>query len=186
MEKINKWVGHYRTFLSLCLGVAFLVFSKPTELLILWGLPVVLIGECIRIWASGYLNKDTSEYVTVFGPYVYTRNPLYVGNFFLGLGFILMAGQPLILLLFLILFFLIYYSTILDEEALMARLFGDAYLAYKSQVPRFFPTWNARRRAELISKKKIGFHWGQVVRREYKTWLGILAVFIFLLVRTKY
>jgi protein-S-isoprenylcysteine O-methyltransferase Ste14 len=182
MQKIDQLVGHYRTFLSFILSLLFLWFAKPTFNSILWGLPIVILGEVIRIWASGYLNKDTREYVTVFGPYGYTRNPLYVGNFFLGLGFVAMSHHWVVIIIFLILFFLIYRSTILDEEKLLTNMFGSAYTAYRKKVPRFFPRWPSSFPSQ---DKNVIFLWKQVFRREYRAWMGIIVVLFLLIVRAK-
>ncbi|HXN06801.1 MAG TPA: isoprenylcysteine carboxylmethyltransferase family protein [Nitrospiria bacterium] len=180
MESFNKLAGHYRTFVSLCLALLFLYLARPNTASIILGLVLVIAGELIRAWASGFLNKDTHEYVTVFGPYAYSRNPLYLGNFLLGLGFICMGNYWAAIVLFLILFFIIYRATILDEEKLLTRMFGNPYIEYRRSVPRFFPHLKP---AGISSNIKVLFSWKQVCRREYKAWTGIVIVLAFLIYR---
>lgn len=180
MESFNKWIGHYRTFLSLCLSLLFLYFARPGFISIVSGFAFVILGESIRMWASGYLNKDTHDYVTVFGPYAFTRNPLYLGNFFLGFGFIGMGGHWIPLCIYLILFFIIYRSTILDEEQLLTGMFGKPYQEYRSQVPRFFPQF---RIPDLALPVTVPFSWSQVVRREYKAWIGIGVILVIMILK---
>lgn len=180
MDRFNKLVGHYRTFVSLCLALIFLFLARPNMMSIGIGLVLVILGELIRAWASGFLNKDTHEYVTVFGPYAYSRNPLYLGNFFLGLGFICMGNYWAAIVLFLILFFIIYRSTILDEEKLLTRMFGNPYIEYRQKVPRFFPRLNP---SKTSSNVNVPFSWRQVFRREYKAWIGIVITLVFLIYR---
>ena len=42
------------------------------------GLVIAAVGEAIRIWAAGHLEKGRE--VTRSGPYGWTRHPLYVGS----------------------------------------------------------------------------------------------------------
>ena len=167
MQNINRLVGHYRTAISLLTALAFLALSKPSLKWMVAGIPFVILGESIRTWASGCLNKEYQE-VTAHGPYSMTRNPLYVGNFFLGVGFTLMGGRPEWVIVFLALFYVIYRSTILDEENTLTRVFGEAYLDYKAKVPRFLP------RFQKHAFEPGRFHWERVYKhREYNAWLGI-------------
>ncbi|MBI1824723.1 MAG: isoprenylcysteine carboxylmethyltransferase family protein [Nitrospirae bacterium] len=182
MEKFNKWIGHYRTFLSFCLAVLFLFLARPTPISIGLGIVFVFLGVVLRIWASGYLNKDTHDYVTVFGPYAYTRNPLYLGNFFLGLGFIVMGSHWFPLFLYFVLFFVIYRSTILDEEKLLTGMFGNPYLEYRSKVPRFFPHFKLNPPAPSLT---VPFSWNQVTRREIRAWFGIAVILAYLIYKAR-
>ena len=51
------------------------------------GLVVALVGEAIRMWAAGHLEK--SREVTASGPYRWTRHPLYVGSAIMALGVVI-------------------------------------------------------------------------------------------------
>lgn len=177
MQKLNQLIGHYRTFISLLIALVFLWLAKPTITSILWGIPFIILGEFIRTWASGCINKEY-EQLTTWGPYAHTRNPLYVGNFLLGLGFVIIGNQWIAVLLFIFLFFFIYRSTILDEEKTLLKVFGQTFIDYKKSVPRFIP--------RLLLKKNPPhpFYWERVFRhREYNAWMGIIGVLIVIMIK---
>ena len=48
------------------------------------GAAIGLVGEAIRMWAAGHLEK--SREVTTSGPYRFTRHPLYLGSSIMALG----------------------------------------------------------------------------------------------------
>jgi hypothetical protein len=85
-------------------GLFFFLAARPTLLSICIALPIVFAGEVIRTWASGCIVKNDT--LTIAGPYGLTRNPLYLGNFFLGLGFVIMSGVIFLPFVFIPLFFL--------------------------------------------------------------------------------
>jgi Putative protein-S-isoprenylcysteine methyltransferase len=88
-----------------------------------------LAGLLIRFWAAGYIKKI--RVLTTVGPYAYVRNPLYVGNFLMGLGFCLFIDAPYLSLLYSGLFIVFYAGTVKKEESVLTDLFGEDYRAYK-------------------------------------------------------
>ena len=50
-----------------------------------------ILGLFIRAMAAGFIHKE--KQLTTTGPYAFTRNPLYFGSFFLGLGITIAGGQ---------------------------------------------------------------------------------------------
>jgi protein-S-isoprenylcysteine O-methyltransferase Ste14 len=171
---LRKLVSHNRIWVSAFVFILFFLAARPTFLSMAIGLPVVLLGEAIRIWSSGHIVKNDS--LTMSGPYRLTRNPLYVGNFFLGLGFVLMAGLPLMVLIFIPVFFFIYDATIAEEEKFLTQRYGEAFRSYQKTVPRFFP------KLSFGALSTGRFSWSLVRKhREMNTWLAILAgVLLFL------
>ena len=79
------------------------------------------------------------------GPYSIVRNPLYIGNMLIYVGFAFVAGSVYVVTISSITFvyFFIQYSLIisLEEEALEEK-FGDEYIAYKKLVPSILPKIN--------------------------------------------
>src|SRR5258708_9886037 len=65
----------------LCAAVFFLL-SRPRPLTLAIGGAIALPGLALRAWATGHLRKNDALAVT--GPYAYTRNPLYLGSFLIG------------------------------------------------------------------------------------------------------
>jgi protein-S-isoprenylcysteine O-methyltransferase Ste14 len=101
------------------------------------GAGVSVIGLAIRAWASGHIRKNAQ--LAVSGPYAFTRNPLYLGSFLLGLGFTIASGRWELAILFAALFLGIYFPVMRVEATTMGELFGKEYQAYKQAVPLFFP-----------------------------------------------
>jgi protein-S-isoprenylcysteine O-methyltransferase Ste14 len=174
------WVRGHRILTSMALGGSLLFLMHPTLFSLLWGLPIVILGVAMRIWSSGHIRKDAS--VAMDGPYAWTRNPLYLGNFLLGLGMVLMGRNPLALILYLIVFYLVYAPTIQAEEDKLRQKFGAVYQNYTLQTPRFFP---ALTRSPPPSRT--AFDWGRVMgHREYRTWLGVLGILLLLVLRAAF
>jgi len=139
--------GHRRwTVVALAAAsIALLATAHPTARSVALGLPLIVAGVGLRIWAAGHLLK-TRE-LTVSGPYAYTRNPLYVGTFAIGAGFALLAGTTVAAIavpIGLLLFFGYYFPRKeRTESALLEKLYGDQYRAYHAAVPALLPRLSA-------------------------------------------
>jgi protein-S-isoprenylcysteine O-methyltransferase Ste14 len=138
--------------LALLVGILLVpALARPTLWSLLAGGILVLLGEMIRVWASGHLMR--AEELTTSGPYAYLRDPLYLGRLSLLLGFCVMAwGYAWILLIIgLGVFFLNYMPRKYRKEmSRLEDLYGDEYKQYaayvRSLVPRFKPYSHARKR----------------------------------------
>ena len=128
-----------RVPLGFVVGILFLVFACPSAASVFVGFWVALAGEALRTWASGTIVKN--EELATDGPYSLTRNPLYVGNFVIGLGVGIMGRNPWLLLAFVCLFVPAYRSLVIKEEKRLLDRFGDDFRAYCGRVPRFVPKW---------------------------------------------
>ena len=93
---------------------AFLFFAQPTVWTLVVGAIVALPGLGLRAWASGHLKKNESLATT--GPYAFTRNPLYLGSFIMGLGFTIAAGRAFLVLIFIIMILGIYLPVMRVES----------------------------------------------------------------------
>ena len=101
------------------------------------GLPVIGLGEAVRIWSHGYLRK--ARRLALSGPYAFVRNPLYMGNFLIGLGFCAIIWHPITAASFVVGFSIVYWVTVRGEEQRLTFKFGDEYLDYCQNVRRFLP-----------------------------------------------
>ena len=115
----------------------YLIFAQPTAKLLLLGLAFVVPGVLIRGWAASAIRKN--RVLTTHGPYAFTRNPLYLGSFLIGIGFGIASAQLWILALFLVFFLLVYGLTMRREERRLAERFGEDFDRYFNAVPRFLP-----------------------------------------------
>ncbi|MDR1875872.1 MAG: isoprenylcysteine carboxylmethyltransferase family protein [Synergistaceae bacterium] len=139
-EKAFQWRGGVWTLLF----VLIFLLARPTRRSVLLGLLPVIAGQGLRFWAVGCIGRYRGEHVgaealVTWGPYAFVRNPLYVGNGFIGLGWGIMAG-PWATLAFVATFFLLYTVLIVPhEEAFLLEKFGPAYDRYRDATGRFFP-----------------------------------------------
>jgi protein-S-isoprenylcysteine O-methyltransferase Ste14 len=159
--------------------IVAVVLAHPTAASILCALPVVILGEAIRFWSAGHLDKalvgkpgSADAPLTTSGPYAHTRNPLYVGNFLIGVGFCLTLNQPWLAVAFIVMFAAVYAGTMRKEEIHLVGLFGDAYREYARRVPRFLPRLTPY--PEALDRR---FSWERVgCNKEYRTMWTLVAV----------
>ena len=166
MIQYFRMAQRYRITLSGVVAAVLFYLSRPTLLSIGLGFPIIILGELIRTWSSGCIRKNKA--LAIDGPYAYTRNPLYLGSFIIGLGFVVMSHSVWVLWVFLVSFGIIYWGVIRSEEEALVRTFGSEFRSYVETVPRFIPRFN---------REPYGagsFDWWLVRRhREYQAWLGI-------------
>ena len=165
-------IQRLRVPMGFAIAAAVLYLAKPTGILILAGLPVALLGVILRAMAAGVIRKDAT--LTTSGPYAWTRNPLYLGSFLLGLGFAVMSGSWLAAALIILPSFVIYPNVISNEEAHLQRLFPDRVPRVLREGAAVFPTLSIRSEASFSLKQYLA-------NREYQTALGfgaMLAIFI--------
>jgi len=127
-----------RRLLIYGLAVVLVVFAKPTPLSLGLGLVIISLGEALRFWAAGHLQKN--EVLTTTGPYAYMKHPLYSGTILISMGFCIMADSIYILAVALLVFsfyYLPYKNKVEDDR--MKKLFGEAYLDYAEKVPDYIP-----------------------------------------------
>lgn len=148
----RETVFKHRGLLLLPVAIALILFGRPTLLSAELGLSLALLGELLRIWAVGYSgettrgNAVTAPQLVTAGPYALMRNPLYVGNTIIAVGFTIAVsgGIPLFqayaLLAFVLALVIAVYSAIIPlEEAFLAHSFGTKYTEYTTLIPRFIP-----------------------------------------------
>jgi protein-S-isoprenylcysteine O-methyltransferase Ste14 len=124
------FLARRRVSLGFLFAVAVLYFSAPTWTSLRTGAIVGLIGEAIRVWAAGHLEK--SREVTTSGPYRLTRHPLYLGSSLMGLGVALASRSLVVALLMIVYMGATIAAAIRTEEAFLRRQFGDTYDTYVS------------------------------------------------------
>lgn len=167
----------WRVPLGFACAAVFIIFARPNMRSLAAGGAVALVGLALRAWASGHIRKN--DRLAVSGPYAYTRNPLYLGSFILGLGFTVAAAASSLLLflllggLFASLFLGIYWPVMRVEEATLAGMFGEEYDAYAAAVPLLFPHLTPYRAGD---GPEVRFDPTLYMRyREYRAALGLLV-----------
>jgi protein-S-isoprenylcysteine O-methyltransferase Ste14 len=157
----TRKLARARVPLGFVFGIVVLWLASPTPLLLLIGLPIALIGEALRVWAAGHLEK--SREVTQSGPYRLFRHPLYVGSSIMGVGLAVAAGSVVVTLLVLIYLVMTLSAAVRTEEAFLRTRFGGDYDAYKSGRPA--PIANRRFSLERAMRN-----------REYRALIGVFVV----------
>lgn len=149
------------------LGVIFLLFMHPSVRSLWLGGVISVAGALLRLWAAGHIVKG--RVLTRTGPYAYSRNPLYLGSFFMALG-IIIGGQGYWLLPVFALFFLTFYFPVMKaEEQELLHGYGDEFIEYSKKVPLFVPRFRSG------GYTASGFLWDRVIRnREHRTVIGLL------------
>ena len=182
MRRGGTWIQRWRVPLGFLSAAIFIVLARPTLKALMIGAGVSLIGLAIRAWAAGHIRKNAE--LAISGPYAFTRNPLYLGSFLLGLGFTIGSGRWELALLFAVLFLGIYFPVMRVEASTMAELFGRQYEAYKNAVPLFFPRLTPFRQSDANA---VRFDMSLYLRyREYRAALGLAGAWVLLLAKIYY
>jgi protein-S-isoprenylcysteine O-methyltransferase Ste14 len=71
------------------------------------------------------------------GPYAFTRNPMYVAELGLRLGWVLFYGSLVVLAGFCVLWAVVSVVALPREERALEARFGERYVRYNSTVPRW-------------------------------------------------
>ncbi len=165
------------------LGFLFAVFyfwlARPSWRSMALGAIGIALGLLMRALASGHVRKN--EALATSGPYVYTRNPLYLGSLLMGLGFAVAARSWWVGAALIVMFFVIYLPVIRDEEAFLRQKFPE-FDEYASRVPRMFPrlTPHSSGGDEASSGFSLDLY---LKHREYNALLGVLAMMVALIVK---
>jgi len=144
---------------------------------------VALCGMAVRALTVGFVTNLTSgrntlhqvaEELNSTGAYSCVRNPLYVGNYLILLGVLMVTQSAEIVFLGLAVFAAFYTPIIFTEEAFLGEKFGERFLEYAQRVGCVLPSFkNFQPPAAPFSLK-------MVLRREHDTWLtttlGLTAV----------
>jgi protein-S-isoprenylcysteine O-methyltransferase Ste14 len=169
----SEWIRRHRRNVGIPVVIAVLLLARYEPGFLGISIALVVIGEAIRVWASGHLRKE--QVMTTGGPYRSIRNPLYLGSFMIALGFCLVANSFWVWLLVILYFVLCYLPVIRHEEFLLRTKFPAEYPPYAAAVPAFYPT------PKLFGSSSTQFSWEQVLRnKEYNALLGIIAGYIYL------
>lgn len=152
---IRKTLLRLRYGLVLALIAIVAYFMKPQ-----WWLAAFLVsmfGELIQLWAFASLIKNKE--LAVRGPYVLTRNPMYLGRFFLIFGLLLLPANVYLLIAYCILYYFYMVNRVEREEQHLRQVLGQRYAEYCLEVNRFWPTLH-----RLGNKDIVFFDWKRLIR----------------------
>ncbi len=192
-ESTGNWLFRWRSYLPLVVVGIFILALRDYEypghsekLDHFWEVLCLIIsflGLGIRIFTIGYTPKGTSgrntkkqvaNTLNVIGIYSVVRNPLYLGNFFMGLGIALFAYLWWLTLIYILVFLLYYERIIFAEETYLRNKFGREFLDWANKTPVFFPKLGQYQKASLPFSLK------NVLRREYNSFFAVIVVMFIL------
>ena len=120
--------------------VGFILIMSVAQPQLFWfAFAVSLFGELIQLWCFASLDKRST--LAYNGLYKHTRNPMYLGRFFIVLGYIILLGN-LYMIAFSVIIYLPYmWYRVQREEKKLKKIFGSPYIEYSVLVNRFIPSW---------------------------------------------
>lgn len=129
------WLDRHLILLPLDLGIA----TRPLGWLAV-GIGLVLFTW--TLWTFSRHRTTVNPYVgasvlCTSGPFRFSRNPIYVGDWFIlaGVSLLLTTAWPLVFAP--LIWLMLRYGVIRHEEAHLEARFGDAYRDYKTRVRRW-------------------------------------------------
>lgn len=132
---LRRWLVRLRVPLGIVALLLFARFARPDWL---WaGMAVSLIGEFIQVWCFASLDKAST--LAIRGPYSMVRNPMYLGRYFIVLGFVMLLGNWWVIAAFTVLYWLYMDARVEREERRLRPIFGEPYDRYCATVRRFVP-----------------------------------------------
>ncbi len=140
---LSGWFDRIRFNEILRQGIGLLLvavcayFARPDTGTVAAGLALVVVGQVFRIYAAGFIFKNTQ--LASNGPYALVRHPLYLGNILILAGFTLAAAN-LYVAAGVIVFFLIWYpAAITYEDNKLERLFEDEWREWSKSIRAIIP-----------------------------------------------
>jgi protein-S-isoprenylcysteine O-methyltransferase Ste14 len=127
---LARRLARLRVTLGFVFGALVLWLAEPTGATLAAGTAIAVVGEALRIWAAGHLNK--AREVTASGPYRWLAHPLYVGSSIMGVGLAVVSASPLVFGLIALYLAVTLTAAIKSEEAFLRDRFGDRYAQYRN------------------------------------------------------
>ena len=167
--RLTGMLARRRVPLGFVFGALALWLARPTSSSLAAGALVGAIGEALRLWAAGHLEKGRE--VTSSGPYRFTRHPLYLGSTVIGIGLAIAAHGLLVAVLVVAYLTVTLSAAMRTEEAHLTEKFGSQYPAYREGA--------APRVARRFSLARA------IQNREYRALIGFFAVVALLALRLR-
>jgi protein-S-isoprenylcysteine O-methyltransferase Ste14 len=192
MVRQGSWLFRWRSYLPLLLfPLAVETFlnsgwmtrqfgAAGEDLWDIFCLLVALIGLTVRVMTVGFVPRGTSgrnttsqqaAVLNTTGLYSVVRHPLYLGNFFIFMAFVMLLKSGLFAILAALVYLAYYERIILAEEEFLAERHGAAFYEWSSRTPVIIP------RLRGWVAPHLPFSWRSALRREYHTVFLIAAVF---------
>jgi protein-S-isoprenylcysteine O-methyltransferase Ste14 len=175
-ETLVAALARLRVALGWVFGLLVIVLAEPTARSIAIGMSIAVVGEGVRFWAAGHLNK--AREVTSSGPYRFVGHPLYLGSTIMGVGLAIACDSVFVAALVAIYLATTITAAIKSEEAFLRRHFGEQYELYRSGV-------DARRRSPGARGRRFSVRQA-IANREHRAVLGLAIAILLLALKATY
>ena len=198
--KIGGWLFRHRTALPVPVSLALLLIPAPGGpggwsgpsgwTPVVAGVVLTLGGELIRLASVhhiGAISRTRSERLGPLidtGPFAIIRNPLYVGNILIWVGFTLTARLLWLVPIVFALLALEYHAIVKWEESLLESRIGAAYRDYTTRVPRWIPRRGGRKQSKERDEKV--FSWRETFFSERGTLIALAAGYFLLWLKARF
>ena len=192
--RLGGWLFRHRTSLPLPAAIAILTLrigeAPPSPFLVGSGVGVTIVGELIRLWGVhhiGAISRTRSERLgplVASGPFALLRNPLYVGNILLWVGFAISARLLWLAPIILVLLAVEYHAIVRWEETLLDSRLGQAYRDYAARVPRWIPAFKRGDRG--LRRASDGFSWRATLFSERGTFVAMALGYLLLFAKAQF
>jgi protein-S-isoprenylcysteine O-methyltransferase Ste14 len=152
MADLNRRLARLRVPLGFASFAVVIGLARPTWPLLAVGSALAAIGEAIRIWAAGHVEKGRE--VTRSGPYRFLAHPLYAGSALMGVGLAIATASFWSAVIIGVYLGVTITAAIRSEEATLRERFGSEYDGYLRGIAesgagaRSFSLARARRNRE--------------------------------------
>jgi protein-S-isoprenylcysteine O-methyltransferase Ste14 len=191
MVRFGNLLFHYRNFLFPVFYAALFIpspeFVDDFDIAKVAGLTLISMGIVVRcvtiglvyIVRGGHKRQIHAENLVTAGIYSLCRNPMYLGNILLLLGFGLLANSLWFVCILFPVFVIFYIAIIAAEEAFLSNKFGDTFTIYKANVNALIPNLKFANSAF----KGQQFKWKKVLSKEHNSlylyFSGVLILFLY-------
>jgi protein-S-isoprenylcysteine O-methyltransferase Ste14 len=188
-ERSGQWLFRWRSYLPLVplvvtLAAVALSPRPDGRMGVAWDvfcLLVSLSGVAVRALVIGYAPAGTSgrntaqgqiaEKLNTTGMYSLVRHPLYVGNYLMWLGILMLSRSPWIVIVISLFYWLYYERIMFAEEEFLRGRYGEQYVRWGEHTPAFLPRLTGWVPPELP------FSLRNVLKREYSGLFAITLLF---------
>jgi protein-S-isoprenylcysteine O-methyltransferase Ste14 len=145
-------------------------------------LAISLTGLLIRCMTIAFVPEGTSgrgttkqraRLLNTTGMYSIVRHPLYLGNYFVGLGVTMVWFDWWAPVIYSLCFWLYYERIMIAEEQFLAQRFGAEFRHWANRTPPFIPSLFF---LSQWSRPSLAFSVRSTVRREYSTLVLIITL----------
>jgi len=175
--KIRKILVKLRLPIGILLFLILFTLIKPKPVWFFPGLLVSVLGEALQLWCMSTIK--TKKALTVTGPYMFVRNPMYIGRYFLILGILIMTGNIWLMILATVIYYFYMVNRVNREEKILLDLFGEDYAQFRREVPPYLPTFRRFDKNKLRSWNSESIRQNSVMTNLIATVACYIVLFLF-------